>query len=267
MKRDDIDGTNYNPYAIDWSFLPERALILKDYIRHAVVVSSNAVAVTGPLTPIWAGTIGRWTLDAIRSAKVLFIHIPKTGGTSISACLYGRNLPHYTADFYFRVFGRSLSAYPSFSVIRHPVERVISAYKMAVSGGTDAILYDRYDLLQLRGLESLDLYVDFIFRNRKVLSALPKALREQVSFIEDRDGRLLVDRVFPLESATGFPVELGQWLEIPHFPHLNATPPRDLEMSVESVEKIAEIYRRDFEMFDALTEALRGTVDLPAAAC
>ena len=241
--------SKYNPYAVDWRFLPEIALLAKDYVRHNVVYISNVAASKRTLSPLWLATVGRRTVKAIRSAQVLFIHIPKTGGTSISSCLYGKNLPHYTAKFYFDVFGPRLSNLPSFSIIRHPVERFVSAYKMAIAGGTDIVAYDRYDRFRLRGLSSIEYYVDFLFEHKASLLFLPRELREQVSFIQNAEGRVLVDRLFPLDCNRGLPKELGRWLGISHIPHLNVTGPRDIDVSQRAYHRILEIYCRDYQLY------------------
>jgi hypothetical protein len=250
--KEGVEEYKYNPYTIDWRFLPEEALVAKDYLRHYIVSTGNSAARSKSLSAIWLATLGRRTVNAIKAAGILFIHIPKTSGTSISACIYGRNLPHYTADFYSHVFGDSIAAFPSFSIIRHPVERLVSAYKMAIFGGTNIVVYDRYDRSQLRGLESLDSFVDFLFDHRTSLPALPNALHEQASFIQDGNGSIMVDRLFPLDSRRGLPSELSTWLGIDHIPHLNATKRCDIDVSDRNYGKIIEIYARDFEIYNNL---------------
>src|SRR5271165_2862234 len=126
----------YSPYAVDWRFLPTEILFIKDYLRHYLAAGSNAVAQTELMSTLWASTIGLNITRAINRAGILFVHIPKTGGTSISKVLYHRNLPHYTARSWVRAFGGTVAGLPTFAVIRHPVERFVSAYKMAVAGGT-----------------------------------------------------------------------------------------------------------------------------------
>jgi hypothetical protein len=242
----------YSPYAVDWRFLPDEALLAKDFIRHCLCCATNRMANTKILSQIWANTIGRRTISAVKAAHVLFIHIPKTGGTSISKCLYGRNLPHYTAEFYHRLFARSVSSLPSFAVVRHPVERAVSAYKMAVAGGTDIVAYSRYHRRRLAGLDSFDSFVDFIFESRGRLSSLPLELREQAGFILDNDGRVIVDRLFSMDSRNGLPPELNQWLGVRSMPHLNATKPQLLTISAKIQSKISKIYSFDFEIYDRI---------------
>jgi len=139
---------------------------------------------------------------------------------------------------------------PSFAVIRHPVERLVSAYKMVVSGGTDIVAYSRYWRARLRGLESFDTFVDHVFENRAHLAALPADLWEQAEFVLDPHGQVMVDRLFSLDARRGLPAELGQWLSIPaDLPHLNATAPQPLDVSRAARWKIGKIYRRDFQIY------------------
>ena len=242
----------YQPYAINWAFLPDEALTLKDNVRRRLTNISNVAANSRSLSPLWCLTLGSRTIKAVEKAGVLFVHIPKTAGTSISACLYRRNLPHYTALFYRNVFGGRVARLPSFSIIRHPMERLMSSFKMAVDGGTDIMSYDRADRSQLQGLESFSAYVDFVHSNRNRLSFLPIALHEQASFIQDSSGRILVDRLFPLGNGRGLPAELASWLGIRHIPHLNATPQREEGISTEVWGKVSEVYARDFGIFNSL---------------
>ena len=244
----------YSPYAVDWRFLPEDVLLVKDYARYHLANGSNRIAGISALSPVWVNTIGRGPLAAVRSAKVLFIHIPKTGGTSISKLLYGKNLPHYTAEFWISTFGEAVTNFPTFSVVRHPVERLVSAYKAMLSGGTDIMAYSRYWRARMRGLESLESFVDHIYENRSRMETFPADLHEQAVFVVDRDGRVIVDRLFSLDSENGMPPTLERWLSVDSIPHLNATPPRVFKISDEVQNKIRSIYRRDFIIYNNLLE-------------
>jgi hypothetical protein len=253
--------SRYAPYAVDWRFLPAELLFIKDYIRHYLAEGSNYVAGTRYLSPIWANTIGMNLIRTIKSAEVLFIHIPKTGGTSISKVLYQRNLPHYTARFWVQTFGAVARSLPSFAVIRHPAERFVSTYKMAIAGGTDIVAYSQYWRSRLRGLESLDAFADHVLENSARPGALPRDLRLQSEFILDDEDRVMVDRLFSLDARLGLPEELGRWLSVPVMPHLNATAPTPLGVSAATREKIEQIYRRDFALYRHLV-ARGGAADV-----
>ena len=141
---------------------------------------------------------------------------------------------------------------PSFSVVRHPVERMVSAYKMARSGGTDIMAYSRYWRTRLRGLELFDGFVDHVFANRQRLETLPLDLRSQASFILDPDSRVMVDRLFALSEFRGFPLQLNLWLATSTIPHLNATASYPVVVSARTKRKVEEIYQTDFAIYDHL---------------
>ncbi len=243
---------NYSPYAIDWRFLPENALLAKDLVRHYLVYFSNSAANSKFLSPVWRNTLGLGPANAVKSAKILFIHIPKTGGTSIAQVLYGKNLPHYTAQFWNFTYGDSVGKIPSFSMVRHPVNRLVSAYKMAVFGGTDIMAYSRFSRMKLRGLDSLESYVDYIFDNRTQIGRLPLELHDQASFILNEEGVVVVDKLFILNDQSGIPIELYQWLSIKSIPHLNATAPLSVSLNRKTRDKIEQIYSLDMQIYHAL---------------
>jgi len=224
-------------------------LYAKDLTRYHLVRLSNAMAHSPVLADVWVHTLGRRIASAVKRAGVLFVHIPRTGGTSISKLIYHRNLPHYTAEFWLTTFGERVACLPSFSVVRHPVERMVSAYKMARLGGTDIIAYSRYWQARLRGLHSFDAFVDHVFANRRRLHALPHDLRPQASFILDADGRVMVDRLFTLNERQGLPPELGRWLGQGSIPHLNSTPAHSVDVTAETRQKLEQIYLIDFKIY------------------
>lgn len=72
-----------------------------------------------------------------RRRGVIFVHVPKAAGTSISNAIYGRSLGHIKAAS-IRAFCPDLYADSVvFSVVRNPWDRAVSAYEFARQGGTD----------------------------------------------------------------------------------------------------------------------------------
>ena len=268
VSRDEVEAPgrraatrSYTPYAVDGRFLPEELLMAKDCLRHALVAGSNAVARMPRLSGLWATTLGRGPAKAVTKAGVLFIHIPRTGGTSISQVLYRRNLPHYTARFWREVFGGGIAGMPSFAVVRHPTERLLSAYRMALHGGTDIVAYSRFWRSRLRGLGSFETFVDFVAEHRTRPEGLPLDLWDQGAFILDGNGAVMVDRLCSLDDRNGLPAELRRWLSAPPIPHINATAPSAVDLTVAVRRKIAQAYERDFAIYDAVV-ARAGSAEL-----
>ncbi|AUF82727.1 sulfotransferase family protein [Tetraselmis virus 1] len=149
--------------------------------------------------------------------KILFIHIPKTGGTSVETYLFGGTLPEMTADAEQRkiiMWGNGIiSASPplqhfsasqiikeigydsyrdlfKFAIVRNPYKRVLSAY---IHRSTKK-LYKQYGFTR-RNIEE--------FR-REIKTVLPMIISEQHAkynnhfktqkwFLEDEDGRIRTD--------------------------------------------------------------------------
>jgi hypothetical protein len=245
---------NYTPYRVDWRFLPNEFQTMIDFAHYHLSKLSNAIATRRTLSRLWAASLGHGTMSSITQAGVLFIHVPKSGGTSISQRLYGRNLPHYPASFYRSVFPAEAMSIPSFAVIRHPIERFVSAYAFLRDWGTDIMACDRYERLAIGDMGSIDAVVDRLHGRGTKLAFLPDAFRSQCSYIASEDGRVIVDRLFSLNRASGFSSELERWLGGERLPHINATGSENITVSEETRHKVAEIYASDFALYRSLVD-------------
>lgn len=72
---------NIKPYRIDWRFLPDFLLKWKDAIRRAANRMGGSEYMPSPLARIWFATIRPGVFRSMRSAGVVFVHVPRTGGT------------------------------------------------------------------------------------------------------------------------------------------------------------------------------------------
>jgi chondroitin 4-sulfotransferase 11 len=77
----------------------------------------------------------------LNSADVVFIHIPKTGGTSIRKGYFGEN--YQGPEFEMPVRWES---HFSFAFVRNPYDRLISAWKMFTRGTSELAASGRADL-------------------------------------------------------------------------------------------------------------------------
>ena len=76
------------------------------------------------------------------------IHIPKTAGTSVTKSIYGTdaNFSHYTWEDLFIILNDNYSKYYSFSIVRNPWDRCLSAYEFLKLGGDnekDRVFYEK----------------------------------------------------------------------------------------------------------------------------
>jgi hypothetical protein len=61
--------------------------------------------------------------------KIIFIHIPKNAGTSISTALEMSDIGHHFWSYYFKKYSNEWNSYTKIAVIRNPWERVVSCYE------------------------------------------------------------------------------------------------------------------------------------------
>lgn len=237
----------YKPYLVDWRFLPEHVLLAKDTVRHGIVGMGAALAASRLTRPVWRRAFRRAMVPPVLAAGRLFIHIPKTGGTSICAHLYGRNLPHATASFWREMYGAEIAGLPSFAVLRDPLERLKSAYQFIKYGGTDVIAVSRYDMFRLRGADTFDQFVERLHQRPTLLTTIT-TLRAQTDFVCDAHGNAVVDRLFRMEQGR-MPDALTRWLGIAALPKLNRSSVEPIEMSKVTIGRVEQLYARDFALF------------------
>lgn len=133
-----------------------------------------------------------------RSAKVIFIHVPKVAGFSLSTALYGKRLGHIRACDIKNNLPIEFDSCFKFAFVRHPVTRFFSAFSYLqenydlLEGGPglppkEVAFLDPYEFIDL-WLSSCDIsHSNFIFR-------------PQSDFIFDENDQLLVDTLYRYES-------------------------------------------------------------------
>ena len=134
-----------------------------------------------------------------RKRGIIFIHVPKCAGSSVSRALYGRSLGHHSAAKLRHHGPQDFATLPSFAVLRDPVARAYSAWQYIRSGGTqDGWAKDRpeYHTPTFRSFES--------FAQEWLPAQSPGTLdyvfQPQSTFVCQSDGRVIVDQLFPLHQ-------------------------------------------------------------------
>ena len=133
---------------------------------------------------------------------LIFLHVPKAAGTSVSQPLYGRFLGHYTAQQIFDFDPSLLQTIPSFGVVRNPWDRCVSAFRFArrpalddnVTPSINAAVRD-----QLTHFESFDSFVHDWLSVHDV-NALDYVFQEQSYFLMDGQNNQMVDFVGQVEG-------------------------------------------------------------------
>ncbi len=184
-----------------------------------------------------------------RKAGLVYVHVPRTGGTSVSETVFDSWIDHFTLREQLATLPADLLAMPRFTVVRNPWERALSSWSFASAGtGHDARIY----------VENRHLYRVPEFRTfeRFVLDWLPAQdprkldplFRPQTHFLLDDAASLPYDHIGRLEqlSATEgwLNRQLGKSIQFPHYNRSVHGQYREC-YSTEMRDKIGQIYAED----------------------
>lgn len=189
----------------------------------------------------------RWRIDPeMRRRNLLFVHVPRAAGTSISSALFGtRNTLHHSARYYKVVAPRFYQGAESFAVLRDPFERFISSYAFVRAGGTATCELSAVFRAETAHIRTVDDYLDYL-EQRDVMQ-LDFVMRPQSWFVCDLEsGHPLVDELFVLGEP-----ELARFMArhgVAKLPWLNPSGRIALLLSLRQKARIHALYWRDFEL-------------------
>ena len=192
----------------------------------------------------------RRRLRLIREAGVLFIHIPKNAGTSVGKILYGEPMYHPTIRYYQRVapdLGRTL---PSFAIWRHPVERFVSAYCYARTGGTGGSPVSRSFCQRYAAFGSLDDALDHV-EACPSLYDVDHIFRPQFWYVADMAGRIAVNNICMIDDLDRA-IASDALPGLHNIVRLNRSRSTDIAPTQAQIRRLQRLYPIDFAIHDAL---------------
>ena len=212
--------------------------------------------------------------------KIIFVHIPKTGGTSIESYLnlktkdkakfekigYGvkifnnkkKALQHLTADEIKNFIGTDkFNKMFSFTIVRNPYSKIVSEFShfLHLSGpkyhGVESPLrvndqiIDNFDdfLHHIDNIVTNKLYDQNVFFDH---------FKPQSEFTQDSNNDNLIDKIYKFENLD----EVKQMLKRNYpkdcsiFPHSQKRKKKNIKLSESQKEKIYNIYENDFKLFN-----------------
>ena len=140
----------------------------------------------------------KWKLNLFRRRKywahseVIFIHVPKAAGTSINRALYGRTLGHYSAVEIQSTFPALYEKSYTFSMVRNPWDRALSAYRFARMGNTETMGIHKPQQYKIAELETFEKFVmDWL--PKQDLRKADFVFQPQYWFVCDKREDIIVD--------------------------------------------------------------------------
>lgn len=203
----------------------------------------------------------RYKIDIMRrfhtwkKHNVIFIHVPKAAGVSVNKAIYGSSLGHFYAKDIQSMYPKTFNDIYTFSVVRHPIDRLYSAYCFSRKGGTNEM-----------GMHNYKNYIcnpDFISFERFIrgwlidqdLKKIDGVFRPQYLYLYDKKNNLLVNDVYKLEDIENYFDEISKKLGRPFsIGHHNKSEKEKINISTDLKELIYKLYNKDFELLRYLKE-------------
>jgi hypothetical protein len=149
-----------------------------------------------------ASFLGLRIQQEIATRKALFVHVPRTAGSSIAVGLYGRKISHHSAAYFKSIDPNGFDSCYKFAFVRNPWDRLVSSYHLLKKGGSDIVrVWDAHKYHQLGELTFDEFVQDWLWKRRSRLMFYDTVLWPQTWFTHSRNGRiLLLDFVGRLEK-------------------------------------------------------------------
>ena len=192
---------------------------------------------------------------ALQQAGVIFVHVPKNGGTSINNAIYGRFMGHFRVSDIERVRPHLLRSLPSFAVTRNPWARAYSAWNFARAGaamndGAQIRTPARY---QTAEFESFERFVLEWLPSRN-LSREDYVFRPQSQFLLTHRGEIGVRHLGHIENTGSYlpflEETIGREIKISHLNRTAHTFSYREAYTNEMRDMLARCYSIDLERFN-----------------
>lgn len=193
----------------------------------------------------------RLPLERYREQGLLFIHVPKCGGSSVEAQI-GTFHGHRTATYFLYADPELFARLHKAALVRNPYDRLVSGFHY-LKNHARALRDRAWTAAMLDGIDDFSAFLvaleaaDFRARVLHWLHFVP-----QWYFICDPKGRLLVDEVGRLEDFDAFAASLGRRLGQPVSSEVRAKPSRRGSyrdyFTPRGAALVREMYARDFEI-------------------
>ncbi|WP_417536884.1 hypothetical protein [Methylophaga sp.] len=216
-----------------------RTRLIEAYAYHAPL----------PLKRLTSKKLGLPLRREVHGSDLLFIHVPKNAGTTISTQLYGGHIGHRSARYYQSCDPDFFSRTKSFAIYRNPVDRFVSAFKYARKGGSQIVPASKHVIRFANSFDTArDCAQHIATLGSMARDQLDPVFRSQSWYLCGDDQRLLVTDLFDISQISGstfayngFVFDMGIRINSENYPYYTDTD-QDL------VKAVRAAYPEDFHL-------------------
>ena len=191
--------------------------------------------------------------DELRRHPLLFIHIPKNGGTSLKRALYSFDPGHSTLRFYDWLAPALRRRATSFALLRDPFDRFLSGYDFLRNGGGSDVSIQPAALRRLAGIETINAYLDYLEALDGNWFKVDSFARPQWWYIADRTGKIGIDHLWIIGEQDSDVAALLARYNLPPPRHVNRTRRARHALSDPQKKRVERLFQTDFELHAAVT--------------
>ena len=181
--------------------------------------------------------------------EILFIHIPKSGGTSIASALIGKPSGHPYLYQYYLSNKEYTKKFYKFCVVRNPYDRLVSAYAHISQRECNPEFKILFKELNINSFDDLISNLDNPKNYRKLTNKIVH-FRSQNEMIHHK--KIKMDDVFKFENFDLIEEVLNKKLSRKiKLEKLNSSPRNEYQnyYNKYSISVAKKIYKKDLEMF------------------
>ncbi|QJU58515.1 sulfotransferase family 2 domain-containing protein [Sphingomonas sp. AP4-R1] len=190
----------------------------------------------------------RKRLAAVQRAGMLFVHVPKNAGQSVSEALYRMQIRHNSIRYYRRAMP-DLARLPSFAILRDPADRFLSAYHYGLSGGQPDNRITHGMRRRYMRFRSVDDALDHVEAARSPYE-IDHIFRPQSWYVTDETGAVAVDRLLPMSDLAQLSTILPQLMR--PIGRINCGGRKSTLLSPQAEARVRRLYAADYTLFDSL---------------
>ena len=190
----------------------------------------------------------RKILSNLDKSDLIFVHIPKTAGSSISTMIYGHDrVGHFTLTEYINIYGYDIIGKLTFCIVRDPYDRFVSTYNYLIGSPKNKTDVQFGQYIKDNFLDINDFIIRYFVKEGPSCYI---HFKHQSDFILYND-IIEVDYIGKFENLDVFFNDLAKFIKTPKNLHLNKSVNKtQTNLSDRSKDIIAEIYNKDFMLLN-----------------